>query len=55
MEEDGSVRDTYVELGLASAYYVEVSGEGIAPGVTVVLPDTGSSSLEAMFDAMQGM
>ena len=55
LEEDGSVRDTYVELGLASAYYVEVSGEGIAPGVTVVLPDTGSSSLEAMFDAMQGM
>jgi HlyD family secretion protein len=55
LEEDGSVREVDVEVGLASAYYVEVSGEGIEPGVTVVLPDTGSSSLEAMFDVMQGM
>ena len=31
LEEDGSVRDTYVELGLASAYYVKCPARASLP------------------------
>ncbi len=56
LREDGSTEDVPVQLGITSAYYAEISGEGLEEGVTVVVPEADSgTSLEDMMDAMQGM
>lgn len=56
LKEDDSTENVPVQLGITSAYYAEISGEGMEEGVTVVVPEADSgTSLEDMMDAMQGM
>ena len=49
--ENYTTNDIYVEVGLESGYYAQVTGDGIKEGLEVEIPG-GDTSLEDIFNGM---